>query len=283
MDENTINDINKKFENLTKKCELLEEINKVNENAILNLNTQLKFLREEHKKEVDNIKLNFTMQLTNFFNSISQNKAKGKECAEIIIVDQNNGMEDIKNMCIGMINKIENKLVNLQYDILEYLGNTPGNSEKINKIIDDKGCKIEERFENKLINIFFDKNKTIPRKDLMELKKIGSALLITKNISPLMAAKNFLNQNILNNNEISGIVKMNIDMKKGNIFCEMNDILIRKLDNIFEDKYIKEFKEKYGILDEEISDNIIKQEIIKQNYNETHILEAILKKLNYIK
>ena len=283
MDENTINDINKKFENLTEKCELLEKKNKVNENAILNLNTQLKFLREEHRKELDNIKLNFTMQLKNFFNSISQNKAKGKECAEIIIVDQNNGMEDIKNMCIGMINKIENKLVNLQYDILEYLGNTPGNSEKINKIIDDKGCKIEERFENKLFNIFFDKNQTIPKNDLMELKKLGSALLITKKIIPISAAKNFLNQNILNNNEISGIVKMNIDMKKGNIFCEMNDILIRKLDNIFEDKYIKEFKEKYGILDEEISDNIIKQEIIKQNYNETHILEAILKKLNYIK
>ena len=283
MDENTINDINKKFENLTKKCELLEERNKLNENAILNLNTQLKFLREEHRKELDNIKLNFTMQLKNFFNSISQNKAKGKECAEIIIVDQNNGMEGIKNMCIGMINKIENKLVNLQYDILEYLGNTPGNSEKINKIIDDKEGDIVERFENKLFNIFFDKNKTIPKKDLMELKKIGSALLITKNISPLMAAKNFLNQNILNNNEISGIVKMSIDLKKGIIFNEMNDILLRKLDNIFEDKYIKEFKEKYGISDEEISDNIIKQEIIKQNYNETHILEAILKKLNYIK
>ena len=283
MDENTINDINKKFENLTEKCELLEKKNKVNENAILNLNTQLKFLREEHRKELDNIKLNFTMQLKNFFNSISQNKAKGKECAEIIIVDQNNGMEDIKNMCIGMINKIENKLVNLQYYLLEHLGNTPGNSEKINKIIDDKEGDIVERFENKLFNIFSDKNKTIAKKDLMELKKIGSALLITKKISPLMAAKNFLDQNILNNNEISGIVKMNIDLKKGNIFSELDDILLRKLDNIFEDKYIKEFKEKYGILDEEISDNIIKQEIIKQNYNETHILEAILKKLNYIK
>ena len=283
MDENTINDINKKFENLTEKCELLEKINKVNENAILNLNTQLKFLREEHRKELDNIKLNFTMQLKNFFNSISQNKAKGKECAEIIIVDQKNGIEDIKNMCIGMINKIENKLVNLQYDISEHLGNTPGNSEKSNKIIDDKEGEIEERFENKLFNIFSDKNKTIPKKDLMELKKIGSALLITKNISPLMAAKNFLNQNILNNNEISGIVKMNIDLKKGNIFSEMDGISLRKLDNIFEDKYIKEFKEKYGILDEEISDNIIKQEIIKQNYNETLIIEAILKKLNYIK
>ena len=118
MDENTINDINKKFENLTKKCELLEERNKLNENAILNLNTQLKFLREEHRKELDNIKLNFTIQLKNFFNTISQNKAKGKECAEIIIVDQKNGIEDIKNMCIGMINKIENELVNLKYDIL---------------------------------------------------------------------------------------------------------------------------------------------------------------------
>ena len=66
-----------------------------------------------------------------------------------------------------MINKIENKLVNLQYDISEHLGNTPGNSEKSNKIIDDKEGEIEERFENKLFNIFFDKNKTIKRKDIM--------------------------------------------------------------------------------------------------------------------
>ena len=283
MDENTINDINKKFENLTKKCELLEKKNKVNENAILNLNTQLKFLREEHKKELDNIKLNFTIQLKNFFNTISQNKAKGKECAEIIIVDQNNGIEDIKNMCIEMINKIENEFVNLKYDVLQHLGNTPGNSEKINEIIDDKEVGVVDRFENKLFNIFLDRNKTILHKDLMELKKLGSALLIKEKMSPLEAVKSFLNKNILNKNEINGIVKMSIDMKKGYIFNEMDDILLRKLDNIFEDKYVKEFKEKYGILDEEISDNIIKQEIINQNYNETHILEAILKKLNYIK
>ena len=283
MDENTINDINKKFENLTKKCELLEERNKLNENAILNLNTQLKFLREEHKKELNNIKLNFTIQLKNFFNTISQNKAKGKECAEIIIVDQNNGMEDIKNMCIRMINKIENEFAFLKLDVLQHLGNTPGNSEKINEIIDDKEVGVVERFENKLFNIFLDINKTIPHKDLMELKKLGSALLIKEKMSPLEAVKSFLNKNILNKNEINGIVKMSIDMKKGDIFSEMDDILLRKLDNIFEDNYIKEFKEKYGILDEEISDNIIKQEIINQNYNETHILEAILKKLNYIK
>ena len=283
MDENTINDINKKFENLTTKCELLEKRNKLNENTILNLNTQLKFLREEHRKELDNIKLNFTIQLKNFFNTISQNKAKGKECAEIIIVDQKNGIEDIKNMCIEMIDKIEKKLVNLQYYILEHLGGTPGNSEKINKIIEYKEGDIVERFENKLFNIFSDKNKTIAKKDLMELKKIGSALLITKKISPLMAAKNFLDQNILNNNEISGIVKMNIDLKKGNIFSEMDDILLRKLDMKFEDEYIKEFKENYGILEEEISDNIIKQEIIDQDYNERLIIEKILKKLNYIK
>ena len=287
MDENTINDINKKFENLTKKCELLEKINKVNENAILNLNTQMKFLREEHKKELENIKLNFTIQLKNFFNTISQNKEKGKEFAEIIIVDQKNGMEDIKNMCIRMINKIENEFAFLKLDVLQHLGNTPGNSEKINEIIDDKEVGVVERFENKLFNIYYkvflDINKTIPHKDLMELKKLGSALLIKEKISPLIATKSFLDKNILNKNEINGIVKMSIDMKKGYIFNEMDDILLRKLDNIFEDKYIKEFKEKYGILDEEISDNIIKQEIINQDYNETHILEAILKKLNYIK
>ena len=283
MNENTINDINKKFENLTKKCELLEKRNKLNENTILNLNTQMKFLREEHKKELDNIKLNFTIQLQNFFNTISQNKAKGKEFAEIIIVDQKNGIEDIKNMCIEMINKIENEFVNLKYDVLQHLGNTPGNSEKINEIIDDKEVGVVDRFENKLFNIFLDRNKTILHKDLMELKKLGSALLIKEKMSPVMAVKSFLNKNILNKNEINGIVKMSIDMKKGDILAEMDDILLRKLDNIFEGKYVKEFKEKYGILDEEISDNIIEQEIIKQNYNETYILEAILKKLNYIK
>ena len=278
MNENTINDINKKFENLTKKCELLEKRNKLNENTILNLNTQMKFLREEHKKELDNIKLNFTIQLQNFFNTISQNKAKGKEFAEIIIVDQKNGIEDIKNMCIEMINKIENEFVNLKYDVLQHLGNTPGNSEKINEIIDDKEVGVVDRFENKLFNIFLDRNKTILHKDLMELKKLGSALLIKEKMSPLEAVKSFLNKNILNKNEINGIVKMSIDMKKGDILAEMDDILI-----ILYYKEFKEFKEKYGILDEEISDNIIEQEIIKQNYNETHILEAILKKLNYIK
>ena len=271
MDENTINDINKKFENLTKKCEILEKRNKLNENTILNLNTQMKFLREEHKKELDNIKLNFTIQLQNFFNTISQNKAKGKEFAEIIIVDQKNGIEDIKNMCIEMINKIENEFVNLKYDVLQHLGNTPGNSEKINEIIDDKEVGVVDRFENKLFNIFLDRNKTILHKDLMELKKLGSVLLIKEKMSPLEAVKSFLNKNILNKNEINGIVKMSIDMKKGDILAEMDDILLRKLDNIFEDKYVKEFKEKYGILDEEISDDIIKQEMIKQNYNETHI------------
>ena len=102
----------------------------------------------------------------------------------------------------------------------------------------------------------------------MELKKLGSALLIKEKMSPVMAVKSFLNKNILNKNEINGIVKMSIDMKKGDILAEMDDILL---------------KEKYGILDEEISDNIIKQEIINQDYHETHILEAILKKLNYIK
>ena len=226
MNENTINDINKKFENLTRKCELLEKRNKLNENTILNLNTQMKFLREEHKKELDNIKLNFTIQLQNFFNTISQNKAKGKEFAEIIIVDQKNGIEDIKNMCIEMINKIENEFVNLKYDVLQHLGNTPGKSEKINEIIDDKEVGVVDRFENKLFNIFLDRNKTILHKDLMELKKLGSALLIKEKMSPLEAVKSFLNKNILNKNEINGIVKMSIDMKKGYIFNEMDDILL---------------------------------------------------------
>ena len=45
---------------------------------------------------------------------------------------------------------------------------------------------------------------------------------------------------------------------------------------------MKELREKYGILDEDICDKELKYEIEYRNYNENEIIKIVLKKLGYI-
>ena len=45
---------------------------------------------------------------------------------------------------------------------------------------------------------------------------------------------------------------------------------------------MKEFKEKYGILDEDISEKELKLEIEYRNYNEDEIIKIVLIRLGYI-
>ena len=61
----------------------------------------------------------------------------------------------------------------------------------------------------------------------------------------------------------------------------MDEIMQRKLDINNQTKYLKDFREKYGIEDNEISD----KEIIKymKKNDEKKIIEAVLKKIKYIK
>ena len=55
------------------------------------------------------------------------------------------------------------------------------------------------------------------------------------------------------------------------------------IDTPYEEVFIKEFKEKYGILEGEIGDKELKKEYEKNEKNEIKMLEAVLKKLKYLK
>ena len=78
------------------------------------------------------------------------------------------------------------------------------------------------------------------------------------------------------------IFQINSKIKTGKIILEMNDILIRKLDKLNPTEFLKNFKEKYGIEENEIKDKELKKILNKNNNDEIKTIEAILKKLKYI-
>ena len=294
MEENLANDINQKLEILSKRCDELEKDNinykkklQMNQDNIYNLLVQLKIIRKEYNKELIALKENFTQQIKN----INQIEQKNKN--EIIINDENNDLIDFKkikeyikeeikkeinNVLRGRLEELKNEIyLNVEKNILEE------KKEKIDEIIKYKDGDIKNRFENKLFNIFNDKRQEIPEKDMNELKKLGTAFLIKYKLSPLDASKVFLKTNIQINKEIDEISNINNEIKKANIFVVMDEIMQRKLDINNQTKYLKDFREKYGIEDNEINDKEIIKYMKKFNNDERKIIEAILKKLKYIK
>ena len=176
---------------------------------------------------------------------------------------------------------VQKSLDNFKYDIYTFIGTTPKGGDEI---INEKGKSLRDKFENKLYNIFYDQSQNILEKDLNELKKLGTALLIKEKVSPLNYSKFFLDKNMENkdkNEEINEIKRINNAKKKEIILVEMEDILIGKIQSNNEKQFIKEFRRKYGISKEEFSDDEIKKEI-KNNNDEIHIIEAILKNLKYL-
>ena len=174
---------------------------------------------------------------------------------------------------------VQKSLENFKYDIYTFIGTTPKGGEEI---INEKGKSLRDKFENKLYNIFYDQSQNILEKDLNELKKLGTALLLKENESPLDHSNFFLDKNMDNKNEeINEIKRINNAKKKEIILVEMEDILIGKIQSNNEKQFIKEFRRKYGISKEEFSDDEIKKEI-KNNNDEIQIIEEILKKLKYL-
>ena len=294
MEENLANDINQKLEILSKRCDELEKDNinykkklQMNQDNIYNLLVQLKIIRKEYNKELIALKENFTQQIKN----INQIKQKNKN--EIIINDENNDLfdfkkikEDIKEEIIKEINNIlQKKLEDLKSEIyLNVEKNILGEKkDKIEEIIKYKDGDIKNRFENELFNIFSDKRQEIPEKDIKELKKLGAAFLIKYKQSPLDASKVFLKANFQINKEIDEISNINNEIKKANLFVVMDEIMQRKLDINNQTKYLKDFREKYGIEDNEINDKEIIKYMKKFNNDERKIIEAVLKKIKYIK
>ena len=193
--EININDINEKLERLLQRYEILETKNeeyetriKRYEDAIMNMNLQLKYMREEYNEKINELKQGF-----------------GKLCK---LLKDKNIIED----------KI---LINFEKN----------NNENNEKIINNKEGSLLDKFENQLYNIFInDKNKEVSTIDKYELKKLSAALLIKyKNIkSPLELSKLFLERNI-NLKDTDESSKINIKLKRGDIYSEINDVqLIKK-------------------------------------------------------
>ena len=287
MNENNMDDLNKKLIYLSKRCDSLEDLNKeymksiqLNQDNIHNLLMQIKLLRKEYKKEINSLKIYFD----NKFQYISQIIFKNKEIPKEIKDDNmiNNDLFDISNIFKEINKIIEKKLEKFKYDIFAYVGDKSSNESKV--LIDDKRGNILDKFENKILNIFYDKNQKIPDKDIKDLKKLGATLLIKHKIHPENVSKTFIDKNLkFKEKEMNQFDEINFRMKKGTILSEMSDVSMRKISTSDEDEFIEEFKEKYGILDEEISNEELKKEMIKNNYEEEKVIEVILKKLQYLK
>ncbi len=289
MEENPINEINKKLQNLIKRCEALEkeninnkkiiQINKVN---ILNLLEQQQRLRDEYKREINDLQKYYSQQINKIYQAFLKNKNEN----EIIIENENNNnLFYSKKIKKEIDDALEVKLQNFKSEIYFYVGQI-ATKEKENKkkedIIKYKDKNIINQLENKLNNIFYDKSQEIPDKDIKELKKLGSIILIKHKQIPLDIAKSFIDNNLSKNKETNGIFKFNFDIKRGVILFQMGDISSEIIDKQNPSQFLKDFRDKYGIEDNDISENELKKIMKKYNNNEKKMIEAALKKLKYI-
>ena len=289
MEENPINEINKKLQNLIKRCEALEkeninnkkiiQINKVN---ILNLLEQQQRLRDEYKREINDLQKYYSQQINKIYQAFSKNKNEN----EIIIENENNNnLFYSKKIKKEIDDALEVKLQNFKSEIYFYVGQI-ATKEKENKkkedIIKYKDKNIINQLENKLNNIFYDKSQEIPDKDIKELKKLGSIILIKHKQIPLDIAKSFIDNNLSKSKETNGIFKFNFDIKRGVILFQMGDISSEIIDKQNPSQFLKDFRDKYGIEDNDISENELKKIMKKYNNNEKQMIEAVLKKLKYI-
>ena len=297
MEENLSDDKKKILENLSKRCDTLEKENinykkmlQINQDNILNLLEQIKYIRKEYKKEINNqinkLRENLLQQIDNTYQKIPENKN------EIIIEKQNNNnnndLFDIKNLKEKIKSEINNmvqeQLGSFKCDIYFYVRDNiqeekvDEKEENSNNINED----IKIRFEKKLNKILTDKKQGIPNKDIKELKKLGMSLLIKHNKSPLDTSQVFFETNFNDKKEKNEIYEINNKVKKSKILIAMDDIEGMKLDGNNPTKFLEYFRQKYGIDDNEINDKEIKNYMKKYNNDEKRTIEAILKKLKYI-
>ena len=289
MDENFINEINKKIENLIERCDVLERENKIyketikkNQSNILNLLKLQEKLRDEYKNKINELQNNYNEKIQNLNQKILKNENENE-----IIIDienNNNNLFYLKKIKEEIINIVEERLQNFKKEIYIYVGQNGAKEKKEKKedIIKYKDKNVINQFENKLYNIFCEKGQEIPDKDIKELKKLGTVIVLKYKKSPLDISKSFIEKNLNIGKEMDEIFQINSKIKTGKIILEMNDILIRKLDKLNPTEFLKNFKEKYGIEENEIKDKELKKILNKNNNDEIKTIEAILKKLKYI-
>ena len=292
---NNDNNTNKKLEFLYEKYQLLEKENKKNKERIKknevnikNLNNLLKFIRKEYKEEILDLKKNI-LQLFQKLKELLTNNQNEKENNEIIMNDKNENLKIIISIYEEMDKMFDKKIVKFaeEYDLIGKKQKKKKEDKKENKKEEKKEEKVERKnlqlsLENKLIKIFFDKNKAIDINDMNDFKKISTAILI-KGKQPLEIINKFWDKNTINNFDNEDL-KDKITFKKDEIFGALKNFSI--INNIEEkdiNEYIKKFREKYGITEKDYNNKDLTKLINKKHHDDKNILTEILKKLKYLK
>ena len=274
IDEEEINNINKRLEELEKKYDLIKKENieyknalKKNEQTIINLMKQIKIIRIENQnylnKEIQKLK------------KLIENKENiKKENNEIIINDTNNDFIIFEKKDINFFNSLENNNINKK-----------NQKKEKNNIIEFKENTLYDLLENKLSKIFSEQSINFELDDLNDLKKICSSILIMNDKDPNEKISEFMMKNLNNDkhDQLDEKIKANIAIKKTIIFESVqNIVLIKKIEANDNAHYIKLFREKYGITEKDYCDKDLKK-LIKKDKKEIDVLKKILKELKYIK
>jgi len=291
MDDDEINNIKENLKKLTEKYELLEKENiknkekiKKNEESIVILNTQLKQLRAIQLKQESELK-----ELNKKYKQLQKNKENKEAKNEILINNNNNfSLKNIFNQNEEMEKMINKKLKDFEDHLFQQLGKKKP-KEKKDKFNDLKEKTLLELFHHKLFKIFYDDNQKIEANDMNELKKISLAFIIQgKDVSNIFGEylENTLNNNF---NQLDEQRKVLIGHKKSEVyFCleELGEIILNKIDKKNNDEinaFIGELRNKYGISEEDISNDDLNKEIKSNKYDKKKIIESILKKIKLIK
>ena len=305
MDDNdVINNINKRLEELENKYELIKKENigfknalKINEQTIINLKIQIDLLKKENQMNIKQLKDYFFKEFK-YLKQIKEKKEifeKGKN--EIIINGKNNNSIDIKLIHEDMEKMIDKKIQEFEIYFIKLLENNkiklknikkteeikiePQKKEKKKEKILINGKTIDELLLNKVMKILSEQSSDISIEDMNDLKKFCSTILINGE-DPNSIISKFLTDNFINSNELEDTFKNNMSTKKIQIFDISNFLLLKEINAKDELDFIKQFREKYGITENDYPDKKLKKQI-KKYKTEKDILKKILQKFKYLK
>ena len=298
--------LEKRYEDLEKNYELIKKENKQyksaiqnNEQTIMILKKQIILVRKENQINLNNLKEYFIKLLPDLKQIIENKENTKKGNNEIIINEEKKEMMDIGNIYKTMIEIIDKKIQEFELNFVKLLDNKKLNKKYLKKleeinpqphkieikkaIIGIKDRTIDELLIDKLIKIFSEQSPNIDINDINDLKKICSTILINKN-DPSEKISEFLIKNLNNfQNKLDENSKTNYAEKKTKLFDSIQDIsLLKNIKAENNEQYIKQFREKYGITEEDYCDRNLKN-LMKKNYKEIDILKTILTKLKYLK
>ena len=293
MDENEINNINKKLNQLIKKNELLEEKNKDFEERlhkaeviIVDLNKIQMLLRVEYKKAISDLEEKYKTIYDNISKQIFRLEEKYNnmnEKNEIIINKEQNKNKELLN--IKEVNDLIQKSVAQKFNEIQNNIFDLFKSQKEIKIDKKQEKKINEnikKFEDYLTKIYDDKSDNIPQNLEYDLRKIAKALIILGK-DPLLIGEEFFKKLFVNKEQNADIIH-NIANKKLIIMNKIDIILIEFKNKIKKDdkKFRIKFREKYGITEKDISDKNLDKLIQKHEGKEKLIITELLLNLKYI-